>query len=163
MTEPILSALTAALTAADIPAVRAWPDTPLDTGEKRVCVDMKSCRLSGSGMGEYLGIRAGSGGQADAELYGLRLEAELSLTVLAPTAAECTAMLDEISAALDTLPGGLKMQALVCSQVKPDRASGMFRCEAVLSALACLLAEKDEETGCFTDFELKGVIRNADQ
>ena len=163
MTDTILSALTASLVSADVPAIRAWPEAALDTAESCVCVEMKSCRLSGSGMGEYLGLRTTSDGQDDAELYGLRLETEILLTVLAPTAADCASMLDDLSAALDTLPGGLKVQALVCSQVKPDRAAGMYRCEAVLSTLAYLLAERDEETGCFTDFELKGVIRNADQ
>jgi len=163
VTDSILTAVTTALTTAGVPAIRAWPETPLNTGTACVCVEMKSCKTCGSGMGEYLGCRAGVGGAADTELYGLRLETEIGFTVLAPTATDCTDTLDAVSAALDTLPSGLKMQALVSGAVHPDKTAGMFRCEASLSAWAYFLAESDGETGIFTDFELKGVIRNGDE
>lgn len=163
MTDTVLDTLTACLTAAGVPAVRAWPETALDTDSACVCVGLKSCKASGSGMGEYLGIRAASGGSGETELYGLRLETEIALTVLAPTAADCASTLDSLSAALDTLPSGLKAQALICTETKPDRAAGMFRCEAVLCALAYFIAESDAETGEFLDFELRGVLHNADE
>ena len=163
MTDSILSAVTTALVAAGVPTIRAWPETALDPGDACVCVEMKSCKASGSGMGEYLGIRAGAGGAADTELYGLRVETEIGLTVLAPTAADCTDTLDAVSAAMDSLPAGLKVQALCSGAVQPDKRAGMFRCEASLCAWAYFIAESDEETGLFTDFELKGVIRNADE
>lgn len=163
MTDTILDTLTACLTEAGVPAVRAWPETKLDTDSACVCVGLKSCKASGSGMGEYLGVRQASGGSEETELYGVRMEIEIALTVFAPTAAACASALDLLSAALDLLPSGLKAQALICTETKPDKTAGMFRCEAVLCAQAYFVAESNAESGEFLDFELRGVLHNADE
>jgi len=163
MTDTILAAVTDCLVQAGLPALRAWPAAPLRRAEKCICVGLKSCKAAGSGMGEYLGRRAAGDGSADKEFYGLRLETEIALTVLAPSAAACTETLDALSGALAALPGGLRAQALVCAQPEPDKTAGMFRCETVLCAAAYLVAESDEESGSFLDFELRGVMKHGDE
>ena len=163
MTGTILSAVTDCLVQAGLPAMRAYPAAQLRRDEACICVGLKSCKAAGGGMGEYLGCRASGDGSADRELYGLRLETEIALTVLAPTAELCSDTVDRLSGALDALPSGLKTQALICSQLQPDKTAGMFRCDAVLCAAAYLIAEGDEESGTFLDFELRGVIKHADE
>lgn len=163
MTDAILSAVTDCLAQAELPAVRAWPATALRRDTPCICVGLQSCKASGSGMGEYLGRRTSHSGDADTELYGLRLEVEIALSVLAPNAAECAETVDRLSTALDALPSGLKTRSLVCSRLQPDKMTGMFRCDAALCAVAHLIAESDEETGTFLDFELRGVFKHADK
>ena len=162
MTDIILSAVTDRLVQAGLPALRAYPASALNRAEPCVCVGLRSCKTSGSGMGEYLGRRVPKDGGEETELYGLRLETEIELNVFAPSAVACTETLDRLSAALDTLPGRLKVRSLVCSRVQPDETAGMFRCDAVLSAAAHLIAESDGESGTFLDFELRGVFKHAD-
>lgn len=163
MTETILSAVTDCLVQAGLPALRAYPAQQLRRDTPCICVGLQSCKASGSGMGEYLGRRTAADGSADTELYGLRLETEIALSVLAPNAAQCAETVDRLSAALDALPSGLKARSLVCSRLQPDKTAGMFRCDAVLCAAAHLIAESDEETGTFLDFELRGVFKHADK
>ena len=161
MTDTLVSALTEHLTAAGLRAVQAYPRDALRRKESCVCVGIQSCKAAGGAMGEYLGRRTPAGGGDETELYGLRLEVEFALTVLAPDAGQCTRMLDAVSAALATLPSGLKAQGLVCAQVLPDRTAGMFRCDTQLFALAYLVAQADEESQTFLDFELRGVLKHA--
>ena len=163
MTDTILSAMTDCLVQAGLPALRAYPAAALNRAEPCICVGLQSCKTSGSGMGEYLGRRRPKDGSEDTELYGLRLETEIELNVFAPSAAACSEVLDRLSAALDRLPSGLKARSLVCSRIQPDKTAGVFRCDAVLSAAAHLIAESDGESGTFLDFELRGVFKHADK
>lgn len=163
MTETVLSTLTAALTAAGLDAVRAYPATALDRSRGPVvCVGIRENKLLSPGMGDYLGQR--SDGGTVRELYGLRAECRISLDVFSPDdethgAAGCVRCGEAIVSALGDLPAGLRLRSLRFGEAGYDRGSGMFRMTAELNCAAFLTRERDADTGVFTDFTLKGVLK----
>lgn len=163
MTEAVLTALIAALTAAGLDAVRAYPASALDRDRGPVvCVGIRENKLLSPGMGDYLGQRSVNG--AVSELYGLRAECAVSLDVYSPDggehgAAGCVRCGEKITSALADLPSGLRLRALRLGEAAYDRDTGMFRMTAELTCAAFLTRERDADTGVFTDFTLKGVLK----
>ena len=169
MLDTILDEIVAALKAAGVCAFRAFPETaealPAGGG---VSVAVEAYRVSGSGMGDYLGTRAASGGQGEKELFGRRLELTLGLDVFAPFggtagAAACDRAADALRLALAALPAGVKLLEMDCGEVSADEALGAYRCRCEAKCVAFLVAETDGEAPEFTDFKLKGSVKNGDQ
>lgn len=162
MIDTVLKNIVALLQNAGIDAMLQYPTTVLD--RKRgpvVCVAVKSGTRSGCGLGDYLGIRSDNG--AMRELYGCRLKLTVSLDIFVPwgeesisSAMEC---FSNISDALYALPSGLKPQKIHCGTAKPDKETEMLKCPAEMECVAVLICEKDAESGEFTDFVLKGVLK----
>lgn len=164
MLDVIVDAVVDILGRAGLQAVREYPRTLLDPEQGPVvCVGVKSSKLLSAGAGEYLGLRETAEGGVT-ELYGLRLELVLTLSIFSPCdeqngAAGCARCFTQVSDALGELPSGLRSRALVCGVTQPDSLTEMFRCDCELHCAAYLTAEADEETGEFTDFVLKGVLK----
>jgi len=161
MLDTVMDAFTKALRDGGVDALREYPGTRI--GRRKmplVCVGAKSGRLSGSGMGDYLGTDKNGGG----EIYALRLELVLGMEIFSPVEYDggCIAVFEKISAALPQLPSGLKPSALICGEVSPDYDTGMLKCGAELHCTASLVCRAEEETGEFMDFELKGVLKQHD-
>ena len=163
MIETVLNGIVSLLQAAGIDAMLQYPITPLD--KKRgpvVCVAVKSGTQSGSGLGDYLGIRNDNGALRD--LYGYRLHLTVSLDIFVPWSTEsisdAMACFSAVSHALYALPSGLKPQKIYCGTAKPDKETEMLKYPAEMECIAVLICEKDMENGEFTDFVLKGVLKS---
>lgn len=161
MLDTVIGAFIGVLRDSGIDAVREYPGTRL--GRKTapvVCVGAKSGKLSGSGMGEYLGTDRYDG----REIYALRLELVLGMDIFAPPGYEggCLSVFEKISSLLPRLPSGLRPSALVSGEVLPDADTEMLRSGCEMHCTASLLGEADGETGEFLDFKLKGVLKQHD-
>jgi hypothetical protein len=161
MLNAVVSALVDALNRAGVEAVCQYTPAPLDSRKgPLVCVGVKSSRLLSPGAGEYLGLRRNEDGSFT-ETYGFRLELVLALDIYSPCDAEPSGCMDcfgDITMAARELPSGLKVRKLVCGVASPDKATEMFRCPCELHCLAYLVCSASEETGEFTDFQLKGTV-----
>ena len=158
MLDTIIGALADVLTEGGVNAVREYPGTrPVRRDEPVVCVGVKSGRLTGSGMGEYIGTDKTDG----MEIYALRLELVISMDIFAPVdfSGGCISVLEKISSLLPVFPAGIKPAAIVSGEVSPDFDTEMLRCNTELHCTASLTCQADEETGEFLDFKLKGTVR----
>lgn len=157
MYDAILEALVSALTAAGLNAMRQYPEARAGGPYPAVCVGLKSGKLLSAGAGDYLGQRDEGG--AVRAVYGYRTEAVAALDLYAPEAAGCLAGFSGVSGAAVEFPAGLRTRALVCGETVFDGETGLFHCPAELHFFALLTREADEETGEFTDFVLRGVLK----
>ena len=158
MLDTIIGALADVLTQGGINAVQEYPGTrPVRRNEPVVCVGVKSGRLTGSGMGEYMGTDKTDG----REIYALRLELVIGMDIFAPVDYDggCISVLEKISSLMPVFPSGIKPSAIVSGEVAPDYDTEMLRCNAELHCTASLTCQTDEETGEFLDFVLKGTVR----
>lgn len=163
MIDTVVSCVVQTLENAGIDAYAKYPAAELDTkAQTVVCVGVSSCRNVSAGLGEYLGQREDSERGAT-NLYGFRMELVLSLDIYAPLkigADGCTQCFSDTATALRALPSGLKPQALVCAQAQPDSSTAMFKCPVELHCTAYFVCTAGEEENEFTDFVLKGVLKN---
>lgn len=169
MLDAVLGAVVAALKAAGIRCFRAFPEAGEDLSDgASVGVGIDSYKVLSAGMGDYLGVRAASGGRDEVTLFGKRVELTLGLEVFAPFggkggSVDCTATADALREALLSLSEGLKALEMECGEVKADEELGAYRCRCQAKCLAFLVAESDGDTPAFTDFRLKGTVKNGDQ
>lgn len=163
MLDTVISATVAALGAAGIEAVEAYPKGELCCLDGAlVCVGVKSARALPSGFGAYLGLGVDPVTGRSAELYGARCELELTLDVYAGMGAgagECVRCAGEAAEALAGLPEGIKISSLSFGAAAPDGKTGLFKCPGVLTATAYFIAREKEEDGVFSDFILRGSVR----
>jgi hypothetical protein len=162
MLDAVLDAVVAALKAAGISAVRQFPDSEADRTAAVVCVGLRRNKLVSAGAGDYMGERTDGG--IVSEVYGFRMEPVVALDVYSPDDAEngaegCLAAAALIAAALPAFPSGLKPRAFSCGETTFDGISEMFHMPAELGCSAFLTREMDAETGAFTDFVLRGVMK----
>jgi len=164
MLNDILDAVVNAIKSAGINAFREFPEKrdDLKSGAS-VSVGADSCKCLSSGLGEYLGTRAGAGGSGDAELFGRRLELELRFEIYSPFgaaygAADCVRCADSLRECFGVLPPGLKALDMECGEIKADEELSCFRCSCALHALAFLVAESTGGETEFLDFVLKGTV-----
>lgn len=162
MVDSILDAVIKVLTDAGLRAFREFPSRAADKKEICVTVGARRCKYLGSGMGEYLGIRAEESG-AVTELYGKKLEMELVFDVFSPFGAKpdagaCVRCSDELQALTGFFPSGLRLLEFCSGEVTADEELSAFRCECTAACLAFLIAEDEDGQGEFMDFVLKGVV-----
>jgi len=163
MIDTVLQGMVSLLQAAGIDAMLQYPTAALD--RKRgpvVCAAVKEGTRTGSGLGDYLGMRETDG--AELEVYGCRVELTVSLDIFVPwgedsvsAAMQCFAAVSE---ALYAAPSGLKPQKIHCGAPKPDRETEMLKCPVEVDCTAVLICERNTESGEFTDFVLKGVLQS---
>lgn len=163
MIETVLNSIVSLLQVAGINAMLQYPITALDRMHGPVvCVAVKSGTRGGSGLGDYLGIRNDNG--ALRELYGYRLNLTISLDIFVPwseeSVSDAMSCFAAVSDALYALPSGLKPKKIHCGTAKPDKETEMLKCPAEMECIAVLICEKDAESGEFTDFVLKGVLKS---
>ena len=158
----VLKSIVSLLQAAGIDAMLQYPMDVLN--KKRgpvVCVAVKNGTRSGSGMGDYLGVREENG--AVLEVYGYRAELTVSLDIFVPWGENSVSAVMQcfaaVSDALYAAPSGLKLQKIHCGTAKPDHDTEMLKCPVELDCIAVLVCERNTESGEFTDFVLKGVLQ----
>lgn len=164
MLNNVLDAVVNVLKAEGINAFREFPEQRADlkTGVS-VSVGVESCRYLSSGMGEYLGTREGSGGSADTELFGRRLELGLRFEIYSPFgtqfgASGCVECADALRSCIDKLPSGLRIIDLTIGEVSADEKLSAYRCVCSYSTLAFMVGESDGSDSEFLDFVLKGTV-----
>ncbi len=164
MLDGIMDAVVTALQAEGINAFREYPEKRADmkTGIS-VSVGLESCKFLSPGMGEYLGTRAGTGGSADIELFGRRLELTLRFEIYSPFGAAygtagCVQYADRLRSCIGRLPSGIKALDMDCGEICADDRLSCYRCICTFRCMAFLVAESDGTETEFLDFVLKGTV-----
>lgn len=152
MFDEVISAIIAALREKGIPAAAQYRDGLLSEN-RLVCVGIRGGKMLSSGAGEYLGLKNGR------ELFGFRAEITAATDVFAESAAGCLSLLDMLGGALGRMPGGLRGAELSCGETQPDAETGLYRLPAEIRGTAYFSAELDEDSGEFSDFTLRGVLK----
>ncbi len=128
-----------------------------------VAVGLRTGESRGGALQSYLGCREDPKTHQTHEVYGLRLELTLSLDIYAPPsdgAAGCDSTLEILHAAvLRELPQGLKPTELKWEDVQWDGDTAMFLRRGSLTCSAFFTADAGEDGAVFTDFILKGVVK----
>ena len=166
MLDDVIDAICNVLSAAGINAAAQYPSAALVRDDApMICVGIKNTKMLSPGCGDYLGMKTDENGNTS-EVYGLRMELELGLDIYASYdqsdgASACLACFGEAVQALSQLPGGIRLKSLECGVPEPDSSSDMFKCRCGLKCTAYFMREEQEDTGEFTDFVLRGVLRDA--
>ena len=165
MLETLVTAVVGALTDAGLNAAPAYERTPLERGgQPLVCVSVRSAERTGSGFAEYLGIFADPETGIERESYGMRADVELGVDVYVSkksenAAMECVRVFDRAAQCMSALSAGWKLKSVSCGEAAPDAETGMFRCKGSMRGTAYLIAQPEGDSGAFTDFILKGVLK----
>ena len=157
-------AVTAAIENAGCAAAGAYDEERLKRRDCAVAaVGLREARIEGAGLTDYLGRRVSEETQESVEVYGRQMTLALSLDVYAPRtlgAAGCETAAETITQAMLTaLPEGLRLEALKWDEIAWDKTSGMFRLCARAEYRAYFVAEAADENTVFTDFVLKGTVK----
>lgn len=136
--------------------------------EAPVCaVGTREVTIARAGQVEYLGRRSDETTQEQREVFGRRMELTLSLDVYAPRTMLCSgceeAAEQVTQAMLSALPEGLRLKTLRWDETKWDSVSGMFRRSGSAGYEAWFLAEASEEETVFTEFILRGTVKENEQ
>ena len=148
MFDVIPEAAVSALTSAGLPAVRSFPETPIDRDSSIICVSLSSVKLSASGVGNYIGI--GFEGLAPREMYGSSAEAVLRLEIYSPDADNGELIQTACQTVLSM--NSLTVTALEVGAAEYHKQSGMFRCICNVKLRALLIRELTELG--LSDYEL---------
>lgn len=160
MLDTVLDSFVSLLQAKGLNAVRQFREELLDRdSDVLFCVGLKCASILNSGAGEYLGLCTDERTGAQYELYGFRADLNIALDIFSKTAALCSKALDSLGSAISSLPSGVKGAELVCGEIQPDSGTELYLLPVELKCRTYLSAEMDEETGEFTDFILRGVLR----
>lgn len=132
--------------------------------ETAVCaVGAREVVIERAGVPEYLGRRVDEKTQEVREVFGRRAAMKLSLDVYGPRellAEGCEAAAEQVEQAmLLALPEGLRLRSLRWEETSWDSESGCFRLAGSAGYEAYFLAETEEEQTVFTDFVLKGTVK----
>ena len=154
-------AVMAAIAAAGGAAVESYSVEQLKCYQTAVtAVGAKETAIDESGAIEYLGEKTDEKTQQPVSVYGRRMRLTLLLEVYAPRelgAAGCETAAETVTQALMTaLPEGLKLKTI------QDKTAGMFRLEANAKYAAYFVAEAAEDETVFTDFVLKGTVKECE-
>jgi len=157
----IRDAVIGALRGAGLAAEAAFPDkwtaerkTPLAT------VAVGAAEGRAVGFCGYLGETRDASG-AVREVYGKRLEGEITVDIRAERAADCEDGGETAAAVLlGGLPEGIRPGELSWEALAWEKETRLFLRRGKLRCEALFLAEAGEESGVFLDFILKGVLHS---
>lgn len=111
----------------------------------------------------YATAVAAIGTKETVSVYGRKMLLTLLIEVYAPRtlgAAGCEKAAEVVTQALMTaLPEGLKLGSLQWGKTGWDKTTGMFRLDASAKYAAYFVAEAAEDETVFTDFVLKGTVK----
>ena len=160
-------AVAAAIKAAGCAAIESYSEEQLKRYATAVAaVGTKETVIEESGAIEYLGEKTDEKTQQPVSVYGRRMRLTLLLEVYAPRelgAAGCETAAETVTQALMTaLPEGLKLGSLQWGKTGWDKTAGMFRLEANAKYAAYFVAEAAEDETVFTDFVLKGTVKECE-
>ena len=123
----------------------------------------KETVIEESGAAQYLGEKVDEATQETVSVYGRKLLLTLLIEVYAPRtlgAVGCEKAAEAVTQALMTaLPEGLKLGSLQWGKTGWDKTTGMFRLDASAKYAAYFVAEAAEDETVFTDFILKGTVK----
>lgn len=167
MFEVAVIAFVSLLNEAGISAVRSFPNELIDREAPVVCVGLASAKRTGAGMGDYLGMREEEDGRLT-ELFGSRCELGFEIDIYSPrgeafSAAGCTECFSDICEVIEAAPLGMKLRSVSCSPAEYDTTADMFRCRAEITCDVFLVREAYEDGGEFSDYVLRGVLRDGKQ
>lgn len=157
-------AVAAAIKAAGCAAIESYSEEQLKRYEAAVAaVGTKETVIEESSAIEYLGEKVDEMTQEMVAVYGRKMLLTLLLEVYAPRtmgAAGCEEAAETITQAMMTaLPEGLKLRTLQWGKTGWDKTTGMFRLDASAKYAAYFVAEAAEDETVFTDFVLKGTVK----
>ena len=157
-------AVAAAIKAAGCAAIESYSEEQLKRYSTAVAaVGTKETVIEESGAAQYLGEKVDEATQETVSVYGRKMLLTLLIEVYAPRtlgAAGCEKAAEMVPHALMTaLPEGLKLRELHLGQTEWDKVTGMFRLRASAAYEAYFLCEMAEDETVFTDFVLKGTVK----
>ena len=157
-------AVAAAIKAAGCAAIESYSEEQLKRYEAAVAaVGTKETVIEESSAIEYLGEKVDEMTQEMVAVYGRKMLLTLLIEVYAPRtmgAAGCEEAAETITQAMMTaLPEGLKLRTLQWGKTGWDKTTGMFRLDASAKYAAYFVAEAAEDETVFTDFVLKGTVK----
>ena len=157
-------AVAAAIKAAGCAAIESYSEEQLKRYATAVAaVGTKETVIEESGAIEYLGEKVDEMTQEMVAVYGRKMLLTLLIEVYAPRtlgAAGCEKAAEMVTQALMTaLPEGMKLRELHLGQTEWDKVTGMFRLRASAKYAAYFVAEAAEDETVFTDFVLKGTVK----
>ena len=156
-------AVSAAIKAAGCAAIESYSEEQLKRYATAVAVGTKETVIEESGAIEYLGEKVDEATQETVSVYGRKMLLTLLIEVYVPRtvgAAGCEEAAEAITQAMMTaLPEGLKLRTLQWGKTGWDKTTGMFRLDASAKYAAYFVAEAAEDETVFTDFVLKGTVK----
>ena len=157
-------AVAAAIKAAGCAAIESYSEEQLKRYEAAVAaVGTKETVIEESSAIEYLGEKVDEMTQEMVAVYGRKMLLTLLIEVYVPRtmgAAGCEDAAETITQAMMTaLPEGLKLRTLQWGKTGWDKTTGMFRLDASAKYAAYFVAEAAEDETVFTDFVLKGTVK----
>ena len=152
-------AVAAAIKAAGCAAIESYSEEQLKRYATAVAaVGTKETVIEESGAAQYLGEKVDEMTQEMVAVYGRKMLLTLLIEVYAPRtlgAVGCEEAAETITQAMMTaLPEGLKLGSL-----QWGKTTGMFRLDASAKYAAYFVAEAAEDETVFTDFVLKGTVK----
>ena len=135
MLDEVLDAVCAELTRRGVNTVREYPDTELCDSESKVCVSLKSARITSAGCGGYIGKITDD--DMVLEAYGSKAELDISLDIYSPQA-DMEAFRGTVYNAFVGVPS-LSIRGFEAGDSVYDKASGMFCSKNTAHCLACLV------------------------
>lgn len=159
--EQVKAAVAAALEQAGLRAVLEYGPERLGRYEGAVvAVGVRRGECRQVGFCDYLGEREDPDTGLTREVYGRRLDVQLSLDAWAEKdPGACQEVLERAHEALLTgLPAGIRAGEMTWEAVRWDEETEMFCRQGTLRCGACLTAAVREDTGLLSDFILKGVL-----
>ena len=157
-------AVAAAIKAAGCAMIESYSTEQLKRYESAVAaVGTKETVIEESGAAEYLGEKVDETTQETVAVYGRKMLLTLLIEVYVPRtlgAAGCGEAAETVTQALVTaLPEGLKLRSLQWGRTDWDKTTCMFRLDASAKYAAYFVAETAEDETVFTDFVLKGTVK----
>ena len=148
-------AVSAAIKAAGCAAIESYSEEQLKRYATAVAaVGTKETVIEESGAIEYLGEKVDEATQETVSVYGRKMLLTLLIEVYVPRTAEAITQ-----AMMTALPEGLKLRTLQWGKTGWDKTTGMFRLDASAKYAAYFVAEAAEDETVFTDFVLKGTVK----
>ena len=144
-------AVAAAIKAAGCAAIESYSEEQLKRYATAVAaVGTKETVIEESGAAQYLGEKVDGATQETGSVYApRRLGAAGSEKAAEPIT----------QAMMTALPEGLKLRTLQWGKTGWDKTTGMFRLDASAKYAAYFVAEAAEDETVFTDFILKGTVK----
>lgn len=151
------------LSARGVPAVTAFPALPRREETRPLAVvSLRGCRAVNSGFQNYLGERYREETGRWEERYGHWAELTFGLDLYAPERGDA----ETLQRAFDTLAGvlllngpeGMELKELSCGETLRDGESRRLK-RPVEAVFALCLSAAADAGGIFTDFELRGVVK----
>lgn len=161
--EKISRKLAGYLSGRGVPAVTAFPAAPRKEEARPVAVvSLRGCKAAGSGFQNYLGERYEEETGRWEERYGHQAELTFGLDLYAPERGDGEAL----QKAFDTLAGallldgpeGMELKELSCGETVRDGESRRLK-RPVEAVFTLYLSAVVDAGGAFTDFELRGVVK----